>query len=83
MTSTNVPSNVKRIIELASSIQEADSFVEEFAKCCDIKEKIQFIASTFGISIVGRCDMHDITDVQSLEVDYYAMLNTVINTDRR
>ena len=68
----------KLIIEFSSCIEEADEFINEKG-FSSFDEKIQYLKTLFNVEILSKKDSEDITEEQSKEMDYYALLNMIIH----
>ena len=73
--------DIKTLIKLAATTEEADSFVIEFTGRETIKEKFEFVTKLFDAQIIGRglADNTTIPEADQLTDDYEAVLNAIIN----
>lgn len=62
---------VKIMIELSSTVEEADEIIKENYDFETTEEKVAFLKGMFDIEIVGHTDETD-------ETTYYSMLYTII-----
>lgn len=69
---------IKILIELAASVEEADAVItgQGFHST---KEKIAFLRGMFDFKLIGRNDGTDLDKSRIEEMDYYAILSTIIN----
>lgn len=68
---------VKLMIELADSVSEANAIIENDGMK-SIKEKMAFLKGMFNFELIGRCDNPEM-ETNAEVMDYYAILNTIIN----
>lgn len=68
---------IKLLIELSSSVDEADSVVIE-AGFKAIREKLAFVKEMFDIKLIGRYSEEPLSDDAIIEMDYYAILSAII-----
>lgn len=70
---------VKVLIELSSTVEEADQIVvgEGYKK---VREKIAYLSGMFDFAVLGRLDADEIPRQRSEEMDYYAILSSIINS---
>ena len=73
--------DVLTLIRLASTVEAADGYIEEFMDIHTFKEKLEFVLSEFGARIIGRYpeDMVSDNNENHLEDDYWAILNAIIS----
>ena len=78
---TTSTKDVLTLIRLASTVEEADGYIEEFIGIHTFKEKLKFVWSEFGARIIGRYPEEKVSDVNEnlLEDDYWAILNAIIS----
>ena len=70
---------IKILIELSRTVEEADIVITENTGLQSIKEKYAFLRGMFDFDLIGRFD-GDISEDFSIEMDYYAALNAIINS---
>ena len=63
---------IKALIELSSSFEEADKILEEYANILEYAQKIAYLQGMFDCEIIGR-------HVESEEADYKALLTSIVN----
>lgn len=66
------------MIELSANIEEADSYIESLGYKT-ISEKNAYLQDMFDVQLIGRNDEDDTQKSESEEMDYYALLNVIIN----
>ena len=69
---------IKMLIEFSSGVEEADAIIREQG-FCTIREKIAFLKGMFDFKLIGRCDAAQEAAQKIDEMDYYAILSTIIN----
>lgn len=69
---------IKMLIELSASADEADAVIREQG-FCTIREKIAFLKGMFDFKLIGRYDDVRESAQKIEEMDYYAILSTIIN----
>ncbi|GHV27956.1 hypothetical protein AGMMS4952_10570 [Spirochaetia bacterium] len=74
MTSKNEV--IKAMIELSSTVDEADRVIEEFADLHSYETKLQFLFSNFDVGIV---DSFGTDDENKLHDDYVCVLSAIIH----
>lgn len=69
---------IKVLIELAANVEEADAVItgQGFRST---KEKIAFLRGMFDFKLIGRNDDINLDMGRIEEMDYYAILSTIIN----
>lgn len=71
---------VKNLIRLALNVEEADKVIEENYNFTSFEEKIAFLKGMFDVKLVSKHDSCDVTKERSVKMDYFAMLDAIINT---
>lgn len=71
---------VKNWIRLAPNVEEADKVIDENYNFKSYEEKIAFLKGMFDVKLVSKHDSHDVTKERSVKMDYFAMLDAIINT---
>ena len=71
---------VKTLIEISPSVEEADKVIEEHYEFKSIGEKIAFLKGMFDVKLVSKHDAEGVSEEKSAEMDYWAILNAIINT---
>lgn len=66
------------MIELSASIEEADLYISSLG-LKTIAEKKEYLQGMFDIQLIGRNDEENVKKAESEEMDYYALLNVIIN----
>ncbi len=66
------------MIELSADIDEADAYLDSIG-LASIAEKKQYLENMFDVQLIGRSDSEEISQSESEAMDYYALLNVVIN----
>ncbi len=69
---------IKLLIELSQTVEEADAVIVE-AGNINIYEKWAFLRGMFDFALVGRHDDAHISEERALEMDYFAVLQMIIN----
>lgn len=70
---------VKLLIEMSPNVEEADKIINENYDFKTIGEKMAFLKGMFDVRLVSKHDVEEVTEEKSAEMDYWAMLNTIIN----
>lgn len=70
---------VKLLIEMSPNVEEADKTINENYDFKTIGEKMAFLKGMFDVRLVSKHDAEEVTEEKSAEMDYWAMLNTIIN----
>lgn len=70
---------VKLLIEMSPNVEEADKAINENYDFKTIGEKMAFLKGMFDVRLVSKHDAEEVTEEKSAEMDYWAMLNTIIN----
>lgn len=71
---------VKNWIRLAPNVEEADKVIDENYNFKSFEEKIAFLNGMFDVKLVSKHDSCDVTKEMSVKMDYFAMLDAIINT---
>ena len=69
--------HVKLLIESAPTVEKADELINEVYKFGSVKEKIAFLRGMFDIKLVSKTDCAGISEEESTEMDYWAMLESI------
>ena len=77
MTNMNVE-RIKALIELSSDVHQADKIIVKQGFTAT-REKIAFLSGMFDFKIIGRCREKTVTNEESDVMDYYAILDAIIN----
>jgi DNA replication protein DnaC len=67
---------IKAMIELSSTVEEADKVIEEFADLHTYETKLQFLFDNFDVAIV---DSFGSDDESKLHDDYVSVLSAIIH----
>lgn len=70
---------IKTLIELSPNVEEADRVINENYGFKSIGEKVAFLKGMFDIELISKHDADSISEEQSAEMDYWVMLNSIIN----
>jgi len=70
---------VKSMIEMSPNVEEADKIINENYNFKTIGEKIAFLKGMFDVRLVSKHDAEGVTEEKSAEMDYWALLNSIIN----
>ena len=70
---------VKTLIELSPNVEEADKVINENYNFESIGEKIAFLKGMFHVKLVSKHNADGISEEKSAEMDYWAILNAIIN----
>ena len=71
---------IKKLIESSPNVDEADKVISETYGFKSIREKLAFLKGMFDVKLVSKHDADGVSEEESLEMDYWALLNTIINT---
>ena len=71
---------IKTLIKMSPNVEEADKVINENYNFKTIGEKMAFLKGMFDVRLVSKHDAEGVTEEKSAEMDYWAMLNTIINT---
>ncbi len=71
---------IKILIEHSPNVEEADKVINENFNFKSIGEKIAFLKGMFDVKIISKHDADGTSEEKSAEMDYWAMLSTIINT---
>ena len=63
---------IKALIELSSTFEEANEVIEKYAQMTEYGQKIAYLQGMFDCEIVGR-------HIESEEADYIALLTSIID----
>lgn len=69
---------IKALIELSPNVKEADRVITENYGFNSIGEKIAFLKGMFDIEVFSKHDANYISEEESAEMDYWAMLASII-----
>ena len=72
--------HVKLLIESAPTVEKADELINEVYRFETIAEKIAFLKGMFDVKLVSKTDGEGVSKDKSIEMDYWAMLETIINS---
>jgi len=72
--------HVKLLIESAPTVEKADELINEVYKFESVAEKIAFLKGMFDVKLVSKTDGAGVTKEKSIEMDYWAMLEAIINS---
>ena len=70
---------IKNLIELSPNVEEADKVINQNYNFKSIGEKIAFLKGMFDVKLVSKHDAEGISEEKSAEMDYWAILNAIIN----
>lgn len=70
---------IKTLIEMSPNVEEADKIINENYNFKTIGEKMAFLKGMFDVRLVSKHDGEGVTEEQSVEMDYWALLNSIIN----
>ena len=70
---------IKTLIELSPNVEEADRVINENYGFKSIGEKVAFLKGMFDIELISKHDADSISEEQPAEMDYWVMLNSIIN----
>ena len=71
--------HVKLLIESAPTVEKADELINAVYKFESFAEKVAFLKGMFGVKLVSKTDGKDVSKEKSVEMDYWVMLETIIN----
>ena len=69
---------VKLLIVLSRTVEEADKTISENYGFETVDEKIAFLRGMFDVELISKHDPDGISKEKSTEMDYWAMLDTII-----
>lgn len=70
---------IKTLIETSPNVEEADKIINENYDFKSINEKIAFLKGMFSIELISKDTIDGVAKEKSVEMDYWAMLQTIIN----
>ena len=70
---------LKMLIELSPTVEEADKIIVSEGYTV-VREKIVFLDGMFNVKLIGRSDANSVDEKDAEEMDYYAILSTIINS---
>lgn len=71
---------IKTLIEMSPNVEEADKVINENYNFKTISEKMAFLKGMFDVRLVSKHDAEGVSEEKSAEMDYWAILNAIINT---
>lgn len=66
------------MIELSANIEEADAYIKDLG-LESISDRKKYLQDMFDVQLIGRNDDSNVKEEESEEMDYYALLNVIIN----
>ena len=66
------------MIELSDNIEEADAYIESLG-FKTITDRKNYLQNMFDVQLIGRNNTAEIEAEEAEKMDYYALLNIVIN----
>jgi hypothetical protein len=69
---------VKALIELSTSVEQADEIVVREG-LTSVREKIAFLKGMFDFTVIGRHREETLSEEERDSMDYYSILNAIIN----
>jgi len=72
--------HVKLLIESAPTVEKADELINAVYKFESTAEKIAFLKGMFDINLISKHDEIGVSKEKSAEMDYWVMLETIINS---
>ena len=72
--------HVKLLIESAPTAEKADELINSVYKFESTAEKLAFLRGMFDIKLVSKTDGAGVSKEKSVEMDYWVMLETIINS---
>lgn len=70
---------IKTLIEMSPNVEEADKVINENYNFKTIGEKMAFLKGMFDVRLVSKHDAEGVSEEKSAEMDYWAILNAIIN----
>jgi len=70
---------IKTLIEMSPNVEEADKVINENYNFKTISEKMAFLKGMFDVRLVSKHDAEGVSEEKSAEMDYWAILNAIIN----
>lgn len=71
---------IKTLIELSPNVEDANKVIDENYNFKSISEKMAFLKGMFDVELINKHDSSGISEEESAEMTYWAMLNTIIRT---
>lgn len=68
------------LILLSSTVEEADAIVIRESGYTNTSNKIAYLRGMFDVNLIGRADDDSTSENDSIEMDYFALLSTIINS---
>lgn len=69
---------IKTLIEMSPNVEEADKVINENYNFKTIGEKMAFLKGMFDVRLVSKHDGEGVSKEKSAEMDYWAMLHSII-----
>ncbi len=69
---------IKTLIEMSPNVEEADKVINENYNFKTISEKMAFLKGMFDVRLVSKDDGEGVSEEESAEMDYWAMLHSII-----
>ena len=69
---------IKTLIEMSPNVEEADKIINENYNFKTIGEKMAFLKGMFDVILVSKDDGEGVSEEESAEMDYWAMLHSII-----
>ena len=70
----------KMMIKLSVDNNEADKYLEMLG-LLSLDEKITYLQCTFDVQLISRKNTNEIAREENKNMDYYALLHTILNTN--
>jgi len=70
--------NIKFMIEMSANAEEADKIINNNYNFKSIAEKVAFLKGMFDVELISQDDSIVISEEKSIEMTYWAMLNTIL-----
>lgn len=69
---------VKILIAISKTVEEADKTISETYGFETVGEKIAFLKGMFDVELIFKDDADGISEEESIEMDYWVMLDAII-----
>lgn len=69
---------VELLIKIAPNAKAADKVINQDFNFRTIEEKIAFLKGMFDVELISKNDADGISEEKSAEMDYWAMLETIV-----
>lgn len=70
---------VKILIQMSRNVDKADKVINENYNFKSFGEKLAFLRGMFDVELVSKHDGEGVSEEESTEMDYWAMLHSIIS----